>query len=94
MFVRWQCRDDPRRKDATHWAAILFEKVRVGDKSRQQYVAYLSGIVERDIATLGAQCGFWERVTRNLDRLSNHNRISPEDRKLSTPEKNCISGPE
>ncbi len=81
MFVRWQRRDDPRWKDATHWAAILFENVRVGAKSTQRYVAYLSGIVERDIATLGAQCGFWERVTRNLDRLSNRNRISPEDRK-------------
>jgi hypothetical protein len=45
----------------------------------ERYVAYLAGIGERDITRLGAQCGFWERVTRQLDRLSN--RISAEDRK-------------
>jgi hypothetical protein len=79
MYVRWQRRDDWRRKDATHWAAILLENVRVGGKQTQRHVAYLSGIVERDIASLGAQCGFWERVTRNLDRLGD--RISAVDRK-------------
>ena len=60
MYVRWQRRDDWRQKDATHWAAILFENVRVGGKQTQRHVAYLSGIVERDIASLGAQCGFWK----------------------------------
>jgi hypothetical protein len=42
----------------------------------ERYVAYLAGIGERDITRLGAQCGFWERVTRQVDRLSN--RISAE----------------
>ena len=42
-------------------------------------VAYLAGIGERDITRLGAQCRFRERVTRQLDRLSD--RISAEDRK-------------
>lgn len=60
-------------------AATLVENVRVGDKMTERYVAYLAGIGERDITRLGAQCGFWERVTRQLDRLSN--RISAEDRK-------------
>jgi hypothetical protein len=47
--------------------------------SVDRVVAYLAGIGERDITRLGAQCGFWERVTRQLNRLSN--RISAEDRK-------------
>ena len=45
----------------------------------ERVVAYLAGIGERDITKLGAQCGFWERVTRQLDRLSN--RMSAGDRK-------------
>jgi hypothetical protein len=68
-----------RNKDQAHWAATVVENVRVGDKMTERYVAYLAGIGERDITRLGAQCGFWERVTRQLNRLSN--RISAEDRK-------------
>ena len=80
MHVRWQHRTAYlRNKDQAHWAATLVENVRVGDKMTERYVAYLAGIGERDITRLGAQCGFWERVTRQLDRLSN--RISAEDRK-------------
>ena len=80
MHVRWQHRTAYlRNKDQAHWAATLAENVRVGDKMTERYVAYLAGIGEHDIARLGAQCGFWERVTRQLDRLSN--RISAEDRK-------------
>src|SRR4249919_2555546 len=80
MHVRWQHRTAYlRNKDQAHWAATLVENVRIGDKMTERYVAYLAGIGERDIATLGAQCGFWERVTRQLDRLSN--RISAQDRK-------------
>ena len=77
MHVRWQHRTAYlRNKDQAHWAATLVENVRVGDKMTERYVAYLAGIGERDITRLGAQCGFWERVTRQLDRLSN--RISAE----------------
>ena len=80
MHVRWQHRAAYlRRKEQGHWAAILVENVRVRDKWTERVVAYLAGIGERDITKLGAQCGFWERVTRQLDRLSN--RISAEDRK-------------
>ena len=80
MHVRWQHRTAYlRNKDQAHWAATLVENVRIGDKMTERYVAYLAGIGERDITRLGAQCGFWERVTRQLDRLSN--RISAEDRK-------------
>ena len=60
-----------RNKDQGHWAAILVENARVGDKMTVRVVAYLAGIGEHDITKLGAQCGFWERVTRQLDRLSN-----------------------
>ena len=45
----------------------------------ERVVAYLAGIGERDITKLGAQCGFCERATRQLDRLSN--RMSAGDRK-------------
>jgi hypothetical protein len=80
MHIRWQHRAAYlRRKEQGHWAAILVENVRVRDKWRERVVAYLAGIGERDITKLGAQCGFWERVTRQLDRL--RNRISAEDRK-------------
>jgi len=80
MNVRWQHRAAHlRNKDQGHWAAILVENVRARDKWTERVVAYLAGIGERDITKLGAQCGFWERVTRQLDRLSN--RISAEGRK-------------
>ena len=80
MHVRWQHRAAYlRRKEQGHWAAILVENVRVGGKITERVVAYLAGIGEHDITKLGAQCGFWERVTRQLNRLSN--RISAEDRK-------------
>ena len=80
MHVRWQHRAAYlRNKDQAHWAATLVENVRIGDKMTERYVAYLAGIGERDVTKLGPQCGFWERVTRQLDRLSN--RLSAEDRK-------------
>jgi len=80
MHVRWQHRAAYlRNKDQAHWAATLVEIVRIGDKMTERYVAYLAGIGERDVTKLGTQCGFWERVTRQLDRLSN--RLSAEDRK-------------
>jgi hypothetical protein len=80
MQVRWQHRAAIlRKKNQAHWAAILVENVRVGDKMTERVVTYLAGIGERDITRLGPQCGFWERVTRQLDRLSN--RVSAEDRK-------------
>jgi hypothetical protein len=79
MHVRWQHRAAHlRNKDQAHWAAILVENVRATDKER--VVAYLAGIGDRDITKLGAQCGFWERVTRKLDRLSNQD-LSAEGRK-------------
>jgi hypothetical protein len=80
MHVRWQHRAAYlRNKDQAHWAATLVEIVRIGDKMTERYVAYLAGIGERDVTKLGMQCGFWERVTRQLDRLSN--RLSAEGRK-------------
>jgi hypothetical protein len=80
MNVRWQHRAAHlRNKDQGHWAAILVENVRAGTNGQNGSFAYLAGIGERDITKLGAQCGFWERVTRQLDRLSN--RISAEGRK-------------
>ena len=80
MNVRWQHRAAHlRNKDQGHWAAILVENVCARDKWTERVVAYLPGIGERNITKLGAQCGFWERVTRQLDRLSN--RISAEGRK-------------
>ena len=47
-----------------HCAHDRPQSVRVGGKPTERFLAYLSGIVERDIANLGAQCGFWERVNR------------------------------
>jgi hypothetical protein len=80
MHARWQHRAAYlRNKEQGHWAAILVENVRAGDKWTERVVAYLAGISERDTTKLGAQCGFWERVTRQLDRLSS--RIAAEDRK-------------
>ena len=80
MHVRWQHRTAYlRNEEQPHWAATVVESVRVDDRMTERYVAYLAGIGERDITRLGAQCGFWERVTRQLNRLSN--RISAEDRK-------------
>jgi hypothetical protein len=71
MHVRWQHRAAYlRNKDQAHWAATLVENVRIGDRMTERYVAYLAGIGERDVTLLGPQCGFWERVTRQLDRLS------------------------
>jgi hypothetical protein len=62
MQVRWQHRAAIlRKKDQAHWAAILVENVRVGDKMTERVVTYLAGIGERDITRLGPQCGFWER---------------------------------
>jgi hypothetical protein len=81
MHVRWQHRTAYlRNKDQAHWAATLVENVRVGDKMTERYVAYLAGIGERDITRLGAQCGFWERVTRQLDRLASLLRIASVSR--------------
>jgi hypothetical protein len=76
MHVRWQHRAALlRNKDQGHWAAILVENARVGDKMTVRVVAYLAGIGEHDYQARGAM---WI-VTRQLDRLSN--RISAEDRK-------------
>jgi hypothetical protein len=58
MHVRWQHRAALlRNKDQGHWAAILVENARVGDKMTVRVVAYLAGIGEHDITKLGAQCG-------------------------------------
>jgi hypothetical protein len=89
MHVRWQHRAALlRNKDQGHWAAILVENARVGDKMTVRVVAYLAGIGEHDITKLGAQCGFWERVTRQLDP---HLSGGSQARRENTTRKSAVS---
>jgi hypothetical protein len=79
MFVRWQRRASSTEWVSAHWAAILVESVRVEGKPRQRDVAYLGGISEGGLGSVGVRGEFWFRLSKRLDQLAN--RVSAEDRK-------------
>jgi len=76
MFIRWLSYETRAKRKSRvslipagpRWSAILVETVRIDGKPRQRHIACLASIRGTDI---GAQCKFWERVTRKLDSLSN-----------------------
>jgi hypothetical protein len=88
MFVRWQKLPNRSERDVfgrastanARLTAILVKSMRVNGKPRQQHIAVLGRITERQRESVFGRFWFWRKIKKSLDLLQHEAIISPTDR--------------